>query len=104
MAEKKKFAEVTLDESIVRGDTRIDQLKLRRPGAGELRGLSLAELTTLKTDAMYDLLPRITVPPITQAEAEALDPADLFQCSLEIAGFFMPVSMTLTLPKTTPAT
>lgn len=91
--EKKKTATVTLDEPIVRGEQSVATLVLRRPAAGELRGLSLAELTSLKADALYDLLPRITVPPITQAEAEALDLADLFQCSIEVAGFFLPASM-----------
>lgn len=90
---KKKIATVTLGEPIDRGETSIATLQIRLPQGGELRGLSLAELTMLKTDTLYELLPRITMPPITEAEAVALDPADLFACAIEIAGFFLPAGM-----------
>lgn len=93
MPSKPKLATVTLEEPIVRGDATIATLQLRKPASGELRGLSLAELTMLKADALYDLLPRIALPHITDAEAQALDPADLFQCAIEVAGFFLPAGM-----------
>ena len=88
-----KIATVTLETPIVRGDTSVATLQLRKPASGELRGLSLAEITTLKTDALIELLPRITIPNLTGAEVEALDPADLFQCAIEVAGFFLPAGM-----------
>ena len=88
-----KIVSVTLETPIVRGESAIDTLQLRKPASGELRGLSLAEVTTLKTDALIDLIPRISIPPLTSAEVEALDPADLFQCAIEVAGFFLPAGM-----------
>jgi hypothetical protein len=93
MEAKKKIAEITLEEPIVRGDTKIEVLKLRKPASGELRGLSIADITTLQTDALLALLPRIALPHITEAEAAELDPADLFQCAVEVAGFFLPAAM-----------
>ncbi len=84
---------VTLDQPITRGDTSIDALTLRKPQAPELRGLKLTALLEMEVTALYLLIPRIAMPPITQAEAEALDPADLTTCAVEIAGFFTPAKL-----------
>lgn len=89
---------VPLEEPIVRGEgsdkeQRIDSLQLRRPNSGELRGLSLHDVLKLDVDTLHELLPRITVPPITKAEAQRLDPADLVSMSAEVAGFFVPKGM-----------
>jgi hypothetical protein len=92
-----KLVTVTLETPIARGDTAIASVQLRKPASGELRGLSLAEVSTLKTDALIELLPRITMPPLTGAEVEALDPADLFQCAIEVAGFLLPAGTIETL-------
>lgn len=81
---------VILQDPIVRGDDKITDLTLRKPRAGELRGLSIADVAMLKTEALITLLPRITVPPVTPQEVEAMDPADLFACSIEVAGFLLP--------------
>ncbi len=83
---------VTLQEPIVRGDTTIGFLDLRKPKSGELRGLSIADVAMLKTEALITLLPRITVPPVTAQEVEAMDPADLFACAIEVAGFLLPAA------------
>ena len=94
MADKaKKIVTVTLEHPIERGDTKIEQLQLRKPNGGELRGLSFAQLMVLQTDELWTLLPRITTPPLTDAEAIALEPEDLFQCAIEIASFFLPAGM-----------
>lgn len=87
--ERPKSATVSLEEPIKRGDTSIDSLVLRRPGAGELRGLSLADVLKMETNAVAKLLPRISSPPLIDAEVDALDPADLFACAIEISSFFM---------------
>lgn len=88
-----KTTVVTLEDVIERGENKIGMLALRKPASGELRGLSLADITMLKTDALIELIPRISSPPITEAEVSALDPADLFKCAIEIAGFFLPKGM-----------
>lgn len=80
---------VTLDTPIQRGEQTIALIGLRKPKAGELRGLSLVDLGQLKVDALTKLLPRISVPPISEAEAANLDPADLLACGAEIGSFLL---------------
>ena len=80
---------VTLDNPIQRGETTINTLQLRKPGAGELRGLAIADLARLDVSAILKLLPRITTPPITPVEAAALSIEDLFACSTEVGDFLL---------------
>lgn len=80
---------VALDTPIERGEQRIDSLQLRKPKSGELRGLSLVDLGQLKVDAITKVLPRISTPSISEAEAANLDPADLLACGAEIGGFLL---------------
>lgn len=83
------FRTVPLDAPIVRGETRIEEVQLRKPGSGELRGLSLVDLGQLKVDTLIKVLPRITMPPITEVEAANMEPADLLACGAEIGGFLL---------------
>lgn len=87
-----KIVDITLETPIERGEQTIATLQLRKPESGELRGLSLTSLLGMEVDGIIKLLPRITVPPITEAEAEALDLADLTACALEVADFLLPAS------------
>ena len=80
---------IHLSEPIVRGETKIPSIQLRKPKAGELRGLSVQELMGARAAAVLDLLPRIAVPPITQPEADNLEPEDLAACSGAIIDFFL---------------
>jgi len=80
---------ITLAEPIVRGEQKIASIQLRKPKAGELRGLSIQELMNARASATLDLLPRISMPPITQAEADAMEPEDLASCSGAIIDFFL---------------
>lgn len=78
---------IALDQPIVRGDTSIDGVQIRKPMAGELRGLKLTEVVQADVDAMIVLLPRITVPPLTEEEVAAMGVADFVECSNQVAGF-----------------
>lgn len=80
---------IPLAEPVVRGETKIETIQLRKPKAGELRGLSLQDVITSDIAALLTLIPRISNPPLTGAEADALDPADLAECGGTIRGFFM---------------
>lgn len=80
---------VTLDAPILRGEQTIAFLQLRKPKAGELRGLSLVDVGQLKVDALIKLLPRITVPPITEAEAGNMDLCDQLAIGAEIGSFLL---------------
>ncbi|MDQ0250953.1 hypothetical protein J2W22_003017 [Sphingomonas kyeonggiensis] len=93
MSKPVKIANVPLEEPIARGETSIETLQLRKPMSGELRGLTLVDLTQLKTDTVIKLLPRISNPPITEIEAAGMDPADLLQCGVEIGCFFLTAAM-----------
>lgn len=80
---------IYLDTPIVRGEQTIETLDIRKPKSGEMRGLSMVDLGQLKVDALHKLLPRITVPNITEAEAKNLDPADLLACGAEVGSFLL---------------
>jgi hypothetical protein len=78
-----------LEQPIKRGETQITHLTLRKPGAGELRGLQLQALLQGDVNGMLALLPRIALPQITAPEAEQLSLADLAALVGEVQGFFM---------------
>ena len=80
---------VTLDTPIQRGDTTITDVQLRKPKAGEMRGLNMADVLQMDVNALTKLLPRITTPILTEVEIGNMDPADLLQLGSEVAGFLM---------------
>ena len=84
-----KFATVTLMEPIVRGETTINKLTLRKPGAGELRGLNLADLYQLDVAAILTVATRISDPILSMADAESLSAGDLMEIGGTIKGFFL---------------
>lgn len=88
-APKNRFETVTLSEPIMRGETRIEKLNIRKPKSGELRNLSLQDILGTDVTAMLKLIPRVTDPPLTQPEADDLEPEDLAEICGTIRGFFM---------------
>lgn len=84
-----RFTDITLAEPIIRGDTRITKLTLRKPRAGELRGLALQDLIQTDVSALLKVIPRVSNPPLTQDEADQLEPEDLTEIGGAIRGFFM---------------
>jgi len=80
---------VPLQTPIQRGTQRIDTVVLRRPKAGQLRGLLLTDLLQMRVDSLAALLPRITTPTLLQHEIDDLDPADLVALSGAAIGFFL---------------
>lgn len=90
-AGQRQTATVTLQTPIERkGSAPIATLQLMKPRTGDLRGLMLAEVLQMKTDAIAALLPRISVPTILKHEVDELDPADLVTIAVEVAGFLVP--------------
>ncbi|TWQ31275.1 phage tail assembly protein, partial [Xanthomonas vasicola] len=79
-----------LDQPIVRGEQTITQINVRKPGAGELRGLKLTDVLQLDVTALATLLPRISSPTLTNADVNAMDPADLLAVGQEVQVFFLP--------------
>ncbi|NLY33925.1 MAG: phage tail assembly protein [Alcaligenaceae bacterium] len=78
---------VTLDQPIVRGNSTITTLTIRKPTAGELRGVKLMDLANMDVSALVTVLPRITIPSILKQEVEKMDPADLTELGTEVALF-----------------
>lgn len=83
-------SEITLDTPIKRGDDEIKTIELRKPNSGELRGANLADLLQMDVTALHKVLPRISTPPLTEHEVANMDPADLLQCGMKVAGFLLP--------------
>lgn len=80
---------VVLDEPIVRGNTTITQVELRKPMSGELRGVTLSDILNLDVNALRKVLPRITTPTLTDIEVGRMDPADLLEIGGKVASFLL---------------
>ncbi|MGB6229331.1 MAG: phage tail assembly protein [Litorimonas sp.] len=81
---------VTLDKPISRGSgtdaTEIEKIDVRPPTAGELRGVSLADLSQLETETVLQILPRVTTPSLSLLEAESLSIKDIMALAVAILG------------------
>jgi hypothetical protein len=84
-----RFSTVTLAEPIVRGETRIGKVTLRKPRASELRGLSLKDILTSEINAILEIIPRISDPILIRDEVDNLGAEDLAEFGGTIRGFFM---------------
>lgn len=85
---------IVLDTPIKRGETQIDAITLRRPKAGELRGLAISDLARLDVNAILKLLPRISTPSMTPQELEQLPSEELFDLATEAGSFLLKKSVT----------
>ena len=83
------WATVNLESGFQRGEETITQIRLRKPKAGELRGLNLQELFGGDVNAVIAVLPRISDPIMTAHDAENLEAEDLIECAGTIRTFFM---------------
>lgn len=81
---------VTLDSPIQRGEQTISDIVVRKPMAGQLRGLNMTDILQMDVNALSKLLPRITSPALTEVDIGAMDPADLMQLGQEVAAFLLP--------------
>ena len=79
---------VTLDTPIVRGDTVISQITIRKPKAGALRGLSLTDVLKLEFDAIAKLVPRVASPVLVEHDLADMDLADFTKVATAVVGFF----------------
>ncbi|WP_336694278.1 phage tail assembly protein [Delftia acidovorans] len=81
---------ITLETPIQRGSGVIDVVTLRKPLAGALRGINLAELLALRAEAVMLLLPRISTPTLTREDVAGMDPVDFVACATEVVNFLVP--------------
>lgn len=80
---------VPLDTPIQRGEQTITEILVRKPMAGELRGVSLQDLIQMDVMALRKVLPRISTPSLTDHEIGRMDPADLLQLGVAVTGFLV---------------
>lgn len=82
---------IKMDKPIERGSDDkkqvIDEVKIRMPNAGELRGTRLALLQLEDVDSMMVLLPRITEPALNAVDLATMHPGDFAKLSGEVADF-----------------
>lgn len=83
------WATLILQHPIQREGGPITSLALRKPKAGELRGLNIQNLMVGDVTAVITLLPRIAVPIITAHEASQLEAEDIAEAAGTIMLFFM---------------
>jgi len=69
-------------------DKTLEELTLRKPTAGELRGTKLARISEIDIDEFLKVLPRIAQPAVTEGQLVMLDPSDLMELANEFADFF----------------
>lgn len=88
------FRSFTLDYPIVAGGQVAHdvgtEIRVRKPGAGELRGLQLQTLYQLDVASLEMLAPRITSPILHKQHVAAMAPSDLMQFGAEVLDFLLP--------------
>jgi len=84
---------VELDTPILRGNTEITSITVRKPQSGALRGTRLQALLDMDVNALITVLPRITTPALTTQEINEMDPADLVSLSVEVVTFLLKKSV-----------
>ncbi|GHE20121.1 phage tail assembly protein [Halomonas urumqiensis] len=84
---------VELDTPLQRGKQTVTEIHVRKPKAGSLRGVALADLLQMDVQALTKVLPRITEPALTEPELRAMDPADLVQLGNAVSNFLLPRRM-----------
>lgn len=78
---------VALSVPIKSGDDKLKTVELRKPKAGELRGLKLSDVLTLDVDTINELLPRISN--LNTRDIHNLEIEDYTTLSSELLGFFV---------------
>ncbi|ULS49910.1 phage tail assembly protein [Pectobacterium carotovorum] len=90
---------VTLETPIKRGETVIDTITLIKPTAGTLRGVSLAALAGSDVDALIKVLPRMTMPALTETDITRMELPDMIAIAGKVVGFLTPKSQQGTSPE-----
>ncbi|GKX48557.1 phage tail assembly protein [Pectobacterium carotovorum] len=90
---------VTLENPIKRGETVIDTITLIKPTAGTLRGVSLAALAGSDVDALIKVLPRMTMPALTETDITRMELPDMIAIAGKVVGFLTPKSQQGTSPE-----
>ncbi len=84
-----KLNAVTLSAPITIDGQDVNEITLRKPSPGELRGLSMVDVLRMDIDTMFKLLPRITQPPLSAAQISSeIEPEDFTELASKTLLFF----------------
>lgn len=68
---------VTLKKGIIRGDSRITEITVRKPLTKQLRGTNVVDLMKMSIDEWCVVLPRVTTPKVDKVDFATMPAADL---------------------------
>jgi len=88
-ADRRRFATVTLDNPLKRGEQEIEKISLRKPMGGDLAGINLGDLYNMNVIAMSKVIPRISDPMIHAPEFMTMDGEDIAALSTKVVGFLL---------------
>jgi hypothetical protein len=90
MSNVSKLNAVILSTPVTIDGEKVEEITLRKPSPGELRGLSMVDILRMETDALFKLLPRITQPPLTPAQlSREIEPEDFTELATKTLLFFV---------------
>lgn len=84
--------DITLSSPIINGKTDITKITIRKPLAGDLRGVKLLNFVDADIDSLAKVLPRISTPTLSEQDVYNMDLADLTNVVVEISVFLKPKS------------
>ncbi len=87
MSSAAEMVYVELETPLVRGESTIAKLSLRRPFGGDFRDISMSRLTLMNYDEVRKLLPRIALEGLTEFEVDKIAAADLTEICNELSDF-----------------
>lgn len=88
---EKNTKTVKLDNPLtLPGGKTIEEVTVRKPNAGALRGIALTDIFRMSTDALHVILPRVTEPPLIKQVVQEIDPADLVALGNAVMHFLLP--------------
>ena len=86
---QKVWIDCHFETGFERGNDTITKVRLRKPTAGELRGISIQDVMRGDTGTIITILPRISDPVMTANDAESLEAQDIAEATGAVMGFFM---------------
>lgn len=81
---------VTLSAPVRVDGKDVTEITIREPKAGEMRGLLMVQIAQMDTTHLMKLLPRITVPSLSEAQLSDLRLSDFFALSTKAVSFLVP--------------
>jgi len=84
--------EIILSNPIINGKTEITKITIRKPLAGDLRGVKLLNFVDADIDSLAKVLPRISTPTLSEQDVYNMDLTDLTGVVVEMSSFLKPKS------------